>query len=350
MRKLESNKGVHMPDIKSVLERADQLCTHGSSNYKRQQLIASNYHKLFALAQVTDGDMGMLRARMLLNIKAQQKMTSPYRLHDFFTRTKSDFMTKSLAKSFSREDVGYIEVFIAESLVCQQSEDEWMKKIYMDHITKDDLKGVPDIFYTDIYLNGIRSLIYGYGNCGLRTDALLVELIRADSFDEIHMLHLNPKDGDDRPLEELYFIAVGDWPKPGCQIIVPWFEKKRVFEWTGDISVLKEGLEEPTLDPKKSTIETIFSINKANIGPIKGLVDATYESYLAYKPSKFKAIRDLYCLFLENALDYKPPTQFKAGLSGPYYYAFQRGFFSGLEAKKTIEKPAESLSLSAATI
>ena len=322
-----------MPNIVDVLERADILCTHGSSNYKYLSSIASNFHKLLALAMSPMVDPDSLRDRILTNVAAQRGMNSPYHLDDQFSAIKTDPFLSSFAQSFSRSDVGHIETLIAECVICQKSEDDWFKATYVEQLKASDQRAIPALFYEDIYLNGMRSLIYGFGNCELRADALLVELIRAGSFNNLHVLQLLPKDAEGCALEELFLVAVGHWPKAGCQLIVPWFQGPRVFEWKGSLgdslSELMTGLGEPTMDLKNTSIKTVFSLDQTTIGPVKRMVDHSYDALLSLKTDKFKKIRALYCLFLENVIGHVPSTEFRQGSRGPYWFGYQQGFFSG---------------------
>lgn len=144
-------------------------------------------------------------------------------------------------------------------------------------------------------------------------------------------------------------MAVGDWPKPGCQIIVPWFQKQRRFEWGGSLEATPEflvALDEPTIDCKKSKIETELSTNEETIVPLRKMVTESYAHFLTFKPGKFQAIRDLYCLFLQNALGHDLGDSFKKGGAGPFYYSYQRGFFAGsssAEKGKEVEASAADI-------
>ncbi len=320
--------------VEMIFNRADELCSFGSSNYRYQRPIASSYHKLFAFAEAPDADPLTFMALVAKNHAAIMRMNTPYDLDDFFSNIQHNDALKYLAKSYPRAEIAGMEVFIAESYMCQHAENQWRTRTYVDTLKDIDRTGVPDLFYEDIYLNGMYSSIYGFGNCELRADALFIELIREGSFDDLHLLRLKPCDRHGLPLEQLFFIAVGDWPNPGCQIMVPWFQRNRLFEWKGTLeatlSDFKSGLDEPTIDPKTSFIERILSTNKLTIGPMRRMVDATYERLLSDKPVKFLAIRALYSLFLKNALDHEPSPAFSEGSRGPYRYGLQFQFFSGL--------------------
>lgn len=176
-----------MPKIDEVLARADKSCTHGSTNYKQYRAIYSAFHQLLTYAQSPSADLDTLAARTASNLMAVHDKKNPYDLKEIFTAIETQPFSLFLAKSIPKYDIAQIETIIAEIYVSLTSEDEWLKREYVERLKDFDKKTVPSLFYGDTYLNGIRSLMYGFGNCALRADALLVELIRAGTSDQLHL-------------------------------------------------------------------------------------------------------------------------------------------------------------------
>jgi len=79
---------------------------------------------------------------------------------------------------------------------------------------------------------------HGTGNCELMADTALLEAIFKPHDFNIHYVRFTRDVGE---VDVINCIVLGDWPNPGCQIIVPWYsEDKRVFTWQGSIEATPE--------------------------------------------------------------------------------------------------------------
>lgn len=76
---------------------------------------------------------------------------------------------------------------------------------------------------------------HGVGACMIQAELLLMWLLMDErtATRSISMVQFYNK--DNRKLEEINGVILGEWPKPGCLIICPWLRHKKIFVWQGSL-------------------------------------------------------------------------------------------------------------------
>jgi hypothetical protein len=365
---------------KKVLKNVRTLCYFGSENYSQMQdaknkfcdfLVAADQIVLFAKALKKKADQTRLKQNKLfqrvekleqtdiaylaaieltgdtITIQVKKEGESvKLRFYDFkllFSKGMKIIFDKlglTYLNNIPKDEWKYIETIIAAYTSNMENalfSGKFLSTLKIELPLKQVSTAEPKKFTTEIYLNAIKCLVYGFGNCELLSYLALIELIRIGGSDicslPLQCVHFQPLNTQGEKLEELNFVAIGQWPNKGCLIICPWLpEENSIFYWQGSLEQTPQLLNsDSSIDTASSHIKITFRTSNYTINNMQNIIKKHHESFLELRKENILTIRRNFCDYLENFIGIEDETylfNLKQMTPGQYLHGLEREPFA----------------------